>query len=33
MKLFICILGIGITLFGIISVLNKAHLKTAVWKQ
>ncbi len=32
-RMFICILGIGITLFGIISVLNKAHLKTAVWKQ
>ncbi len=32
-RMVICIVGIGITLFGILSVLNKAHLKTAVWKQ
>jgi hypothetical protein len=28
----LCFLGIGIILVGIIGVLNKAHMKTAVWK-
>ena len=32
-RMFLCILGIGITLFAILSVLNKVHMKTAVWKQ
>jgi hypothetical protein len=32
-RMFICILGIGITLFAILIVLNNAHLKTAVWRQ
>jgi len=26
------LLGIGISLFGILSVLNKAHQKNAIWK-
>ncbi|MGH9547679.1 MAG: hypothetical protein ACRD23_20905 [Terriglobales bacterium] len=32
-RIFICLLGIGITLTAIIGVLNKAHQKEAVWKQ
>lgn len=32
-RMFVCILGIGITLFAILSLLNNAHMKTAVWKQ
>ncbi len=32
-RMFLCILGIGITLVAILSVLNKAHQKEAVWKQ
>ena len=26
------LLGIAVTLFGIVGVLNKAHLKSAIWK-
>ena len=26
------LLGIAVTLFGIVGVLNKAHLKIAIWK-
>jgi predicted phage tail protein len=29
----LCFLGIAITLTGIIAVLNRAHLKDAVWKK
>jgi hypothetical protein len=32
-RMFLCILGIGITLVAILSVLNKVHEKEAVWKQ
>ena len=32
-RMFLCILGIGITLFAILSLVNKAHQKEAVWKQ
>jgi hypothetical protein len=32
-RMFVCLLGIGITLFAILSLLNNAHMKTAVWKQ
>jgi hypothetical protein len=32
-RLFLCILGLAISLVGIIGVLNKAHLKEAIWKQ
>ena len=32
-RMFLCILGIGITLFAILGLLNKAHQKEAVWKQ
>ncbi len=32
-RMFLCILGIAITLFAILGVLNKAHLKEAIWKQ
>ena len=32
-RLFLCILGIAITLTGILGVLNKAHLKEAIWKR
>jgi len=33
MRMFLCILGIGITLVAILGVLNNAHQKEAVWKQ
>ena len=32
-RIVFCIIGIAITLFGILGLINKAHLKTAVWKQ
>ena len=32
-RLFLCLLGIAISLTGILGVLNKAHQKEAVWKQ
>jgi hypothetical protein len=32
-RIFICLLGIAITLTAIIGVLNKAHQKEAIWKQ
>ena len=32
-RMFLCILGIGISLIAILRVLNKAHQKEAVWKQ
>jgi hypothetical protein len=32
-RLFLCILGIAISLTGILGVINKAHLKEAIWKQ
>jgi len=32
-RFVLCFLGIGITLTGIIGVLNKAHLKNAPWKR
>ena len=32
-RMALCIVGIGITLTGIIGVLNKAHLKEAIWKK
>lgn len=32
-RMFLCILGIAITLFAILGVLNRAHLKEAIWKQ
>jgi hypothetical protein len=28
-----CILGIAVSLFGILSILNKAHQKEAVWRR
>jgi hypothetical protein len=31
-RLFLCVLGIAVALFGILGVLNKAHQKQAVWK-
>ena len=32
-RLFLCVLGIGITLTAILRLLNNAHEKEAVWKQ
>ena len=32
-RMFLCILGIGITLVAILSVLNTAHQKEAIWRQ
>ncbi len=32
-RLFLCIIGIGISLVGILYVLNQAHQKEAVWKR
>ena len=31
-RLFLSLLGIAITLVGILGVLNKLHLKSAIWK-
>jgi hypothetical protein len=31
-RMFVCLLGIAISLVGILVVLNKAHLKHAIWK-
>jgi len=31
-RLFLALLGIAISLVGILGVLNKIHLKSAVWK-
>jgi uncharacterized membrane protein YgaE (UPF0421/DUF939 family) len=32
-RLFLCILGIAISLTGILYFLNKAHQKEAVWRR
>jgi hypothetical protein len=32
-RLALCLLGIGITSFAILGMLNRAHLKHAIWKQ
>lgn len=32
-RLVFCIVGISISLFGVLGVLNKAHQKEAVWKR
>jgi hypothetical protein len=32
-RLLFCIIGLAITFTGIIGVLNKAHLKEAIWKR
>jgi hypothetical protein len=32
-RLVFCILGISVSLFGVLSILNKAHQKEAVWKR
>jgi hypothetical protein len=32
-RTFLCLLGIAISLTGILGVLNKAHQKEAVWKK
>lgn len=31
-RFFLVVLGIGISLTGILGVLSKAHLKNAIWK-
>jgi uncharacterized membrane protein len=31
-RFILSLLGIAVTLFGILGVLNKAHLKQAIWK-
>lgn len=31
-RFVLAVLGIAISLFGILSVLNKEHLKKAIWK-
>jgi len=31
-RFVLALLGIAVTLFGIMGVLNKAHLKNAIWK-
>jgi hypothetical protein len=31
-RFVLVLLGIAVTLFGIIGILNKAHLKNAIWK-
>ena len=32
-RIALCIVGLAISLTGIIGVLNKAHLKEAIWKR
>ena len=32
-RMFLCILGIAISLTGILYVLNQAHQKEAIWKR
>lgn len=32
-RIFLCLLGLAISLVGILGVINKAHLKEAIWKQ
>lgn len=32
-KFALVIVGIAVILYGLIGVLNKAHVKTAIWKQ
>ncbi len=32
-RLALAIVGIAVILYGLIGLLNKAHLKTAIWKQ
>jgi hypothetical protein len=32
-RLVACLVGIAISLVGILGVLNKAHLDTAIWKK
>jgi len=31
-RFIMVVIGIGISLFGILGVLNKAHMKNAIWK-
>jgi hypothetical protein len=31
-RMIVCVLGLAISLFGILVMLNKAHLKEAIWK-
>ncbi len=32
-RLVFCLVGILVTLFGILGLINKAHVKEAIWKQ
>lgn len=32
-RLALCLVGIAISITGILGVLNKAHLKEAIWKR
>ncbi len=32
-KFVLAIIGIAVILYGLIGLLNKAHLKTAIWKK
>jgi hypothetical protein len=32
-RLILCLVGIGVTLVGILGVLNRAHLAQAIWKR
>lgn len=32
-RLIICLIGIVVSVFGILKVLNAAHLKSAIWKR
>jgi hypothetical protein len=31
-RMTLCIAGLAVSLFGILVVMNKAHLKDAIWK-
>jgi hypothetical protein len=33
LQLIVTLLGLGVICFGIMGILNQAHLKNAIWKQ
>lgn len=33
LQIVVTLIGLGVILFGIMGILNQAHLKNAIWKQ
>jgi hypothetical protein len=33
LQIIVTLLGLGVIFFGIIGILNQAHMKNAIWKQ